>query len=89
MAYFAYYCDVDSYSPFDSFSSTYGSPKSSVASSVSAKDSIAHGSQAAEKCSQSTFRNVAELSLGSERFSGLATVDMVIFFLGNFSSLKI
>ena len=31
----------------------------------------------AEKCSQSTFRSMAELSLGSERISEMAVVDMV------------
>ncbi|KAK9290379.1 hypothetical protein L1049_008548 [Liquidambar formosana] len=51
-------------------------PENSVASGAVAKDGTTQACQMAEKCGQNTFRNVAELSLGSDRFSGLATVDM-------------
>lgn len=44
-----------------------------------------------EKCCESTFRSVTELSLGGEKFSGLSTVDMVptrsvSLFLSNYTN---
>lgn len=51
-------------------------PGNSVASAEASKDGVVQARQIIEQCSQSTFRSVTELSLGSERSFGLATVDM-------------
>ena len=59
------------------------SPENTVASAAVSKDGTRQDCEYAEKCSQSTFRSVAELSLGSERISEMAVVDMV--FLLSFS----
>ncbi|KAF8403417.1 hypothetical protein HHK36_011520 [Tetracentron sinense] len=48
-------------------------PEHSAASAASAKDSMAQAYQTTEHCTENTFRSVAELSLGSERLSGLST----------------
>ena len=53
------------------------SPENTVASAAVSKDGTRQDCEYAEKCSQSTFRSVAELSLGSERISEMAVVDMV------------
>ena len=59
------------------------SPENTVVSAAVSKDGTRQDCEYAEKCSQSTFRSVAELSLGSERISEMAVVDMV--FLLSFS----
>lgn len=51
-------------------------PRNNVASAEASKDGVLEARQIIEKCSQSTFRSVTELSQGSERSFGLATVDM-------------
>ncbi|WJZ87746.1 hypothetical protein VitviT2T_007102 [Vitis vinifera] len=51
-------------------------PENTVASAAVSKDGTRQDCEYAEKCSQSTFRSVAELSLGSERISEMAVVDM-------------
>ncbi|KAK0584310.1 hypothetical protein LWI29_010987 [Acer saccharum] len=48
----------------------------SVSSDEAARDGVVQPCQTIEKCSQSTFRSVTELSSGGERQSGLATVDL-------------
>ena len=53
------------------------SPENTVASAAVSKDGTRQDCEYAEKCSQSTFRSVAELSLGSERISEIVSVDMV------------
>ena len=53
------------------------SPENTVVSAAVSKDGTRQDCEYAEKCSQSTFRSVAELSLGSERISEMAVVDMV------------
>lgn len=72
---------------FDSTSFSYCSPGNSVAAAEASKDGVVQARQIIEKCSQSTFRSVTELSLGSERSFGLATVDMVYFLLAKFAVL--
>ncbi|RVW11959.1 hypothetical protein CK203_091839 [Vitis vinifera] len=57
-------------------SSTTFIPENTVASAAVSKDGTRQDCEYAEKCSQSTFRSVAELSLGSERISEMAVVDM-------------
>ena len=61
------------------------SPENTVASASVSRDGTKQDCEYAEKCSQSTFRSVAELSLGSERISEMSAVDMV--FLLAFSPL--
>lgn len=61
------------------------SPENTVASAAVSRDGTKQDCEYAEKCSQSSFRSVAELSLGSERTSDIPAVDMV--FLLAFSSL--
>ncbi|CBI34121.3 uncharacterized protein LOC100257121 [Vitis vinifera] len=51
-------------------------PENTVASAAVSKDGTRQDCEYAEKCSQSTFRSVAELSLGSERISEIVSVDM-------------
>ncbi|KAL6342812.1 hypothetical protein AAG906_016647 [Vitis piasezkii] len=51
-------------------------PENTVASAAVSKDVTRQDCGYAEKCSQSTFRSMAELSLGSERISEMAVVDM-------------
>ncbi|RVW83165.1 hypothetical protein CK203_044967 [Vitis vinifera] len=51
-------------------------PENTVVSAAVSKDGTRQDCEYAEKCSQSTFRSVAELSLGSERISEMAVVDM-------------
>ena len=53
------------------------SPENTVVSAAVSKDGTRQDCEYAEKCSQSTFRSVAELSLGSERISEIVSVDMV------------
>lgn len=55
----------------------------SVASAEATENDEVQARQTIEKCNQSTFRSVTELSFGGERSSGLATVNMVTFILGN------
>lgn len=50
--------------------------ENSIASASVAKDGTDRAHQTTEKCSQSTFRTVAELSVGSEKLYGQQTVDM-------------
>ncbi|WJZ87724.1 hypothetical protein VitviT2T_007085 [Vitis vinifera] len=52
------------------------SPENTVVSAAVSKDGTRQDCEYAEKCSQSTFCSVAELSLGSERISEMAVVDM-------------
>ncbi|KAJ9701110.1 hypothetical protein PVL29_006454 [Vitis rotundifolia] len=52
------------------------SPENTVASAAVSKDGTRQDCEYAEKCSESTFRSVAELSLGSERISEMTVVDM-------------
>ncbi|KAJ6382372.1 hypothetical protein OIU77_030927 [Salix suchowensis] len=51
-------------------------PENSVASDEVLKDGVVQPRQTIEKCSQSIFRNVAQLSSSGEKSSGLAFVDM-------------
>ncbi|KAL5739832.1 hypothetical protein ACOSQ2_029012 [Xanthoceras sorbifolium] len=51
-------------------------PSNSVSSDGASRGGVVHPRQMIEKCSQSTFRSVTELSSGGERPSGLATVDL-------------
>ncbi|WJZ87723.1 hypothetical protein VitviT2T_007085 [Vitis vinifera] len=51
-------------------------PENTVVSAAVSKDGTRQDCEYAEKCSQSTFCSVAELSLGSERISEMAVVDM-------------
>ncbi|KAJ4705446.1 Protein downstream neighbor of Son [Melia azedarach] len=48
----------------------------SVASAEASGDDVVQTHQTIEKCSQATFRSVTELSLGGDRSSGSAAVDM-------------
>ncbi|KAL6343100.1 hypothetical protein AAG906_018937 [Vitis piasezkii] len=56
-------------------------PENTVASAAVSKDVTRQDCEYAEKCSQSTFRSVAELSLGSERISEMAVVDLLLILL--------
>ncbi|GAV63900.1 hypothetical protein CFOL_v3_07418 [Cephalotus follicularis] len=51
-------------------------PENSVASAKVSEEDMVHARQTIEKCSQSTFRSVTQLSLGGERQSSLSTADM-------------
>uniref|UniRef100_A0A5B6YNX2 Protein downstream neighbor of Son n=1 Tax=Davidia involucrata TaxID=16924 RepID=A0A5B6YNX2_DAVIN len=51
-------------------------PEDSLASTAVAKDGMTQACKTIEKCSESTFRNVKELSLGGEKLSCLETVDL-------------
>lgn len=72
---------------FDSMPFSRCSPGNNVVSAEASKDGVLEARQIIEKCSQSTFRSVTELSQGSERSFGLATVDMVCFLLAKFAVL--
>uniref|UniRef100_A0A5B6YNA1 Protein downstream neighbor of Son n=1 Tax=Davidia involucrata TaxID=16924 RepID=A0A5B6YNA1_DAVIN len=48
----------------------------SLASTAVTKDGMAQVCKTTEKCSESTFRSVKELSLGGEKSSGMETVDL-------------
>ena len=54
-------------------------PASKQASVTHANNSVSQQCQTSGKDSQHRFRSVAELSLGSDRFSQMGTVDMVLF----------
>lgn len=56
-----------------------GSPEDVVASAEVAKDNAVETCHTTEKCSQSTFRSVTELSKGDDALSGFAAVNMVMF----------
>lgn len=49
----------------------------SVTSDAFCEDRTTKTCNTVEKCSDSTFRTVAELSLGGENLSGLSNLDMV------------
>ena len=56
---------------------SYGSQEESVGTTEVAKTDAVQASQTVGKSSQSIFRSVTELSLGDNKSSGIAAVDMV------------
>ncbi|KAL6005106.1 hypothetical protein ACLOJK_005667 [Asimina triloba] len=75
-------CNVSPKNLLQSKGGKDGAPNADESSAASAKDSLENTSQKVEKCSQSIFRSVAEISLGSGALSDQTTINMDVALKG-------